>query len=583
MKANRYINLIVFLLIATVLAEVSCKKEEEKLKLTDISLSNSTLTMVLGIPYTLTISPDNTPGVVWTSSNTDVVTVNNGVITTVGLGDAIVNAVLGRSRVFCTVSVIKDPIKVTGVSVTKTETLIAVGGKEKLVAGVSPENATYKNVTWSSSNPSIVSVDNLTGEITGMAKGEATITATSVDGGKTATCLVKVWPTLKLDRPFNNFSYNLNPTDAAENIAFSWIPISGTTVYILKIGLTQDIQSPVFVKEVTGTTTNVTSFELNEQLKNLPAQSNKVYWTVQPKDPAVNVTGEIRTLNIVSDKYDYLKLLPLSATNMSVTQGAGVYQYTLSTSASGTSSVYTSALTKAIHPDSIMFSIKYKSASQMPAMNVFFVKAGGTEAGSITTSAIPSSTGWKEFSFSVKQAITSFSWGAAGDYLRLSFGNNSQAEVNGLHFRGMNYQEAKDSYVPQIFTVSSPNQLTLETVSTYQFKVLSTGTDPNVRTSALTQALPNGAVMLTFEYKSSMACLNNLQIYFATPTAGLAEARSIKPALNAAADWTTYSVDLTVPITTYPWGVAGSYMRLDFGNFANYDIEFRNIKIVYKN
>ena len=267
---------------------------------------------------------------------------------------------------------------------------------------------------------------------------------------------------------------------------------------------------------------------------------------------------------------------------MSVTQGAGVYQYTLSTGASGTSSVNTSALTTAIHPDSTMFSIKYKSASQMTPVEIFFVKASGTVAGSITTTAIPSSTNWKEFSLSVKQAVTNFAWGAAGDYLRLSFGNNSQAEVNGLHFRGLTYQEAKDSYVPELLTVSSPNQLTLTTVSTYQFKVLTSGTDPNVRTSALTQKLPNGAVMLTFEYKSSMAINPNLQIYFATPQAGLAEARSIKPALAAAADWTLCTVDLTTPVTTYPWGVVGSYMRLDFGGVANYDIEFRNMKIVYK-
>lgn len=582
MKANRFIKLVVFLLIATGLVAVSCKKEDEKLKETEISLDNSTLTMVLGIPDTLTISPANTPGVVWTSSNTTVVTVDKGVLTTVGVGDAIINAVLGKSRAFCSVSVIKTPVKVTSVSVTKTGTTIAVGGKEILIAAVTPDNATYKNVKWSSSDPGIALVDKLTGEVTGIAKGEATITATSVDGGKTATCLVKVWPSLALVHPFNDFSYNLNPTDAAENIAFSWNPVSGTTVYILKMSLTQDIQSPVFTKEVNGSSVNVSSFELNEQLKNLPGKVLKAYWTVIPKDPAVNVVGQVRTLNILPDRYEYLKLLLPSATSMSVTKGAGEYQYTLSTNASGTPSVNTAALTKAVSADSSMFSIKYKSASQIPAMKVYFVKASGTEVGSITTTEIPSSSNWKEFSFSVKQALTTFAWGAVGDYMRLSFGNNVQAEVNGLHFRGLTYQETKDSYVPQLLTVSSPNQLTLETVSTYQFKVLSTGTDPNVRTSALTQALPNGAVMLTFEYKSSQAINPNFQIYFATPTLGLAEARSIKPALSAAADWTVFSVDLTTPITTYPWGVAGSYMRFDFGGVANYDIEFRNVKIIYK-
>lgn len=579
MKANRFINLVVFLLTATVLTTVSCKKEEKPI-ITDISLNKSTLVLVLGTPETLTVSPASAD-VVWTSSNTDVVTVSDGVIVTVGLGDAIVNAKSGKNRAFCSVSVISEPIKVTGVAV-KTDTLLAIGGRTILKAKISPTNATYNNVKWSSSNPSIVSVDNLTGEITAISKGEAVITVTTDDQGKTATCLVKVWPALLLNRPYNNVSTpTLNPTDATGNVAFSWIPFQGTGNYILKISLTEDFQTPLLNKEVNGSSTEVPSFELNELLKDLGKQV-KVYWTVRPKDP-IDVIGEVRTLNIIPDRHEYLKLLTESATNMTVTKGAGEYQYSLSTSASGTSSVNTSALTTAIHPDSTMLSIKYKSVSQMPAMEIFFVKAGGTEAGSITTAAIPSSTNWKEFSLSVKQAVTNFSWGAAGDYLRLRFGNNSQAEVNGLHFRGPNYQEIKDSYVPQILTVSSPNQLTLETVSTYQFKVMTTGTDPNVRTSTLAQNLPSGAVMLTFEYKSSKACLNNLQIYFATPTAGLAEARSIKPALNAAADWTVYSVDLTTPITTYPWGVAGSYMRLDFGNFADYDIEFRNVKIVYKN
>jgi len=580
MKANRFINLVVLLFIATFLTIESCKKEE-KPEIIDISLNKSTLVMVLGSPETLTVSPGSA-GVVWTSSNPDVVTVSDGVITTVGLGDAIVNAKLGRSRAFCTISVIKDPINVTGVSVTKTETLLAVGGHEILVAGVSPESATYKNVKWSSSKPNIVSVDELTGELTANAKGEATIAVTTVSGGKTATCLVKVWPALLLERPFNNILFRLNPTDGAQKTTFSWIPLQGTANYILKISLTEDFQTPLFVREVNGSSAEVLSFELNEPLKITTGGTVKVYWKVQPKDP-MDVISEVRTLNIIPDRFEYLKLLTASATNMTVSKGAGEYQYSLSTGSSGGSFVNTSALTKAIHPDSTMFSIMYKSSLALPAMEISFIKAGGIVAGSITTTAIPSSTNWKEFAVSVNQAVTGFSWGGIGDYLKLSFGNNYQTELNGLHFRGLNYQEIKDSYIPQILTVSSPNQLTLETVSTYDFKVLTSGTDPNVRTSALLKTLPSGAVVLTFEYKSTKQCLTAFQIYFATPTAGLSESRSLKPSLNAAADWTVFSLDLTDARKNYPWGVAGSYMRFDFGNFADYDIEFRNTKIVYKN
>ena len=63
-------------------------------------------------------------------------------------------------------------------------------------ATVSPANATNKNVIWESSNPEIATVDEATGLVTGIALGTATIIATSVDGGKTATTRVEVVETL---------------------------------------------------------------------------------------------------------------------------------------------------------------------------------------------------------------------------------------------------------------------------------------------------------------------------------------------------------------------------------------------------
>jgi hypothetical protein len=61
-----------------------------------------------------------------------------------------------------------------------------------LEATVSPSNATNKNVTWSSSNPEIATVDETTGLVTGVAIGTTTIIATSVSGNKTATTRVEV-------------------------------------------------------------------------------------------------------------------------------------------------------------------------------------------------------------------------------------------------------------------------------------------------------------------------------------------------------------------------------------------------------
>lgn len=62
---------------------------------------------------------------------------------------------------------------------------------EKLIAIVYPDNAGNKSVTWSSSDPSVASVDS-EGNVTAHARGSTAITATSVDGGKTSTCMVTV-------------------------------------------------------------------------------------------------------------------------------------------------------------------------------------------------------------------------------------------------------------------------------------------------------------------------------------------------------------------------------------------------------
>ena len=81
-------------------------------------------------------------------------------------------------------------IPVTGISLNKNSTTIKEGTTETLTATVMPENATNKNVTWTSSNVNIVKVNN--GVLTAIAEGTATITATTEDGGKTATCQVTI-------------------------------------------------------------------------------------------------------------------------------------------------------------------------------------------------------------------------------------------------------------------------------------------------------------------------------------------------------------------------------------------------------
>lgn len=83
-----------------------------------------------------------------------------------------------------------ETVNVESVSLDKTSATLEVGETETLVATVLPANATNKNVTWSTDAPTVATVDN--GTVTAVGAGNATITVTTVDGSKTATCAVTV-------------------------------------------------------------------------------------------------------------------------------------------------------------------------------------------------------------------------------------------------------------------------------------------------------------------------------------------------------------------------------------------------------
>ena len=83
------------------------------------------------------------------------------------------------------------PVPVTGVSLNKNTLSLTVGGKDTLIATVAPTNASNQKVSWSTSSDKIASVDS-NGNVTAVAQGSATITATTEDGKKTATCSVTV-------------------------------------------------------------------------------------------------------------------------------------------------------------------------------------------------------------------------------------------------------------------------------------------------------------------------------------------------------------------------------------------------------
>lgn len=162
-----------------------------------VSVSPSTLNLTVGSTSTLAAAtiPEKQP-ITWSSSKDSVASVDsNGKVTAKAAGEAVITAKItvdGKEYTStCNVKVTASTVAVTGVTLDKSSATVNVNGTTQLTATVAPSNASNKNVTWKSSNTNIATVD-ANGKVTGKAVGEATITVTTADGGKTATCKVTV-------------------------------------------------------------------------------------------------------------------------------------------------------------------------------------------------------------------------------------------------------------------------------------------------------------------------------------------------------------------------------------------------------
>lgn len=165
-------------------------------KVTGVSLDKQKAELKTGASLTLkaTIAPSNATNqnVSWSSSNTSVATVDGkGLVTakTPGTTNITVTTKDGGYTAKCAITVYRA---VTGVSLNRESANLKIGDSMTLKATISPADATNQNVSWSSSNTSVATVDGK-GVITPIAPGTTDITVTTKDGGYTAKCIVTVY------------------------------------------------------------------------------------------------------------------------------------------------------------------------------------------------------------------------------------------------------------------------------------------------------------------------------------------------------------------------------------------------------
>ena len=166
---------------------------------TNVSVSPSSKSLTVGATCYLyeTVTPSNATNktVLWSSSNTNVATVNpnSGLVTACGAGAATIYATAqdgSGKRGTCSISV-SAPVSVTSINVSPKQKTLSLNETTTLRATVCPYGASG-SVVWTSSDTSVATVGTYTGIVTAKSDGTTTITARAANGNKTDTATITV-------------------------------------------------------------------------------------------------------------------------------------------------------------------------------------------------------------------------------------------------------------------------------------------------------------------------------------------------------------------------------------------------------
>lgn len=176
-----------------------CKISIEKKIYSVESVSLNKVTLAIDVEdaedLVASIFPENADNknVKWTSSDINVAYVIKGYVRGVSEGKATITVTTedGSKTAKCEVTVTQPIIDVVSISLNASEATVLEENKIMFTAEILPKDATNKNITWTSSDEAIASIDS-EGMLTGLKAGETTVTATTEDGNKTASCMVTV-------------------------------------------------------------------------------------------------------------------------------------------------------------------------------------------------------------------------------------------------------------------------------------------------------------------------------------------------------------------------------------------------------
>ena len=243
---------------------------------TGITLDKSTLEISVNgsAVLTPTVEPSDATNktVIWHSAGESIATVTNGIVTGVAAGVTTITATTEDGNFFaiCDVTVKANTIAVTGVTLSPSGTkTVALNETLTFTATIAPSTATNKNVTWTSSNPSVATIAD--GAVTLIAPGVTTITVTTEDGSFTGTCELTVTDILATQIVIDNalamyvgtekqITLEINPDGASQTA--SWVSDNPSVAEVDETGkVTAKAKGKA---NITATTTDGTNLESNK-------------------------------------------------------------------------------------------------------------------------------------------------------------------------------------------------------------------------------------------------------------------------------------------------------------------------------
>lgn len=227
----------------------SCNPDSsETVAVTGISLDQTGMVLNSGDiePLIAAVTPSDATNtdIEWSSTNEAVATVDgDGIVTAISEGGARITAttVDGDFTAECDIVVDDSHVRVRNVFLDHETLLVYKGREATLTATVTPDDATDQTVVWKSSDESVATVNQF-GTVTGISDGTATITVTTNDGAKTASCEI----TVETKTTVYSAGFRLNN---ASNMTYATVWRDDEILYELSDGSVFAYADDVFVTE----------------------------------------------------------------------------------------------------------------------------------------------------------------------------------------------------------------------------------------------------------------------------------------------------------------------------------------------